>query len=104
MPLLTRAELASARSELQAKSLPEIELEVSRRWAARAVVAYDMASNACDVSRLADAFGCHQEALEHAAGVSVEWLGQLATELQAVKDEAVDLFERSLLVDTPPEP
>lgn len=97
MPLLTGAELASARAELQAKAMSEIEFETSRKWAARAVVAYDMASTTCDVARLSDAIGCHQEALEHAASASVKWLAQLTAELQTVRDEAFDLFARSLL-------
>jgi hypothetical protein len=97
MPLLTRQELQSARTELQTRTIQEVEYETSRRWAARAVVAYGTAGHTLDVTRLTEAFGYHQEAVEHAAGASVEWLGQLAAELNSVQATTLEIFERSLL-------
>jgi hypothetical protein len=101
MLLLTLAEVAAARKEIAAKPTAEIEFETSRKWAARAVAAYELAGDACDVVRLSDAVGFHQEALEHAASASVEWLAKLSAELGAIQACAFELFDRSLLVAAP---
>jgi hypothetical protein len=102
MALLTLQEVLAARKEINLRSAGEIELETSRRWAARAVAAYEDAGSRCDVERLGEAVGYHQEAIEHGASVSAEWLGKLAAELAGIRDLTYELFERSLLVGDEP--
>lgn len=97
-PLLTREEIGRARKEISRLSSQEIEFETSRAWAARAVAAYEDAGSRCDVERLSEAFGYHQEAIEHAAFASLSWLEAISTELMAVRAAAVEVFERSLFV------
>jgi hypothetical protein len=98
MALLTLQEIQAARKEVGLRSCAEIEFETSRKWAARAVAAYEDAGSRADIERLGEAVGYHQEAIEHASSVSADWLGKLATELQGVQAATYELFERSLLV------
>jgi hypothetical protein len=84
--------------------MAEIELLTSRKWAARAIVAYEEAGSTCDVTRLGDAIGCHNEAVEHGANVPGTWCAMVTADLAVVQASTFELFQRSLLVgDEPPE-
>jgi len=86
-------DVASARKELEEKSLLEIERATATTWAARAAACYDLARDAKDAAgrtaRLEEAQNYRQEALEHAAMTEdIPFLRSILKEIQRHQEPA----------------
>ncbi len=78
-----------ARSELEHKTLLEIERETAETWGARAAAAFEFAAKATGEKRahwLADAENYRQESLEHAAMTGdIRFIEQILNDLESAK-------------------
>lgn len=82
-------QVADARSELEQKSILEIEKETALTWGARAAAAYELARQSSDQQRMRwvmDGENYRQESLEHGAMTGdLEFLQRLMDDLEAAR-------------------
>lgn len=94
---ISRREVDAARAELVRPShvdvMKRIEYQTSRSWAARALAAYELATERLCVRWLIVAEGFAHEALEHAANVSPPWVVHVDRTLEPARDAALAAVE-----------
>jgi hypothetical protein len=87
--LISARAIAEARREVLGKTLAAIELETSQKWAARALAAYQICADDFDLVRFAEACHFHDEAVEHASGVSPTFLANIVALLAEVQHDTI---------------
>lgn len=86
IPAITIAlNLDEARSELRTKSKAQIELETANKWTARAIAAYELASQTGLFFWIVDAHLYEHEAIEHAAEAGPAQLVAVRTAIDKAK-------------------
>lgn len=89
-------DLATAKKELQSKTLLDIERATAKTWGGRAAACYQLATEAKNrdlrVKRLEEAMNYRQEALEHAAMTEdLDFVKELLDEIKQYAQKAEEV-------------